>query len=103
MEIGSMSNNLLHEVRKKAAIIENIRAQVQCKWELKDDTINVCQKIIVQLFDLSRGLKDATLSPHNFTPVSENFIQVLNKHWTLVFQGQLRQINIYDSLVTDKK
>ena len=104
MEVGSMSNNLPHKVREKAAMTEHIRTQVQCKCELKDDTINLCQKIIVEQFDLSRGFEDTTLSPDKFTPVSENFIQVLNvsnKHWILVLRGQFGQINIYASLVTD--
>ena len=89
MEVGSMS-----------------RTQVECKCELKDDTINLCQKIIVEQFDLSTGFEDTTLSPDKFTPVSEKFIQVLNasnKHWILVFRGQFGQINICDSLVTDGK
>ena len=95
-----MSSNLPHKVRKKAAMAEDIRTQVECKCELKDDTINLCQKIIVEQFDLSRGFEDTTLSPEKFTPVSEKFIQVLNvsnKHWILVFRGQFRQINIRDS------
>ena len=58
MEVGSMSSNLPHKVRKKAAITEDIRTQVECKCELKDDTINLCQKIIVEQFDLSRGFED---------------------------------------------
>ena len=106
MEVGSMSSNLPHKVRKKAAMTEDIRTQVECKCELKDDTINLCQKIIVEQFDLSRGFEDTTLSPDKFTPVSEKFIQVLNvsnKHWILVFRGQFGQINICDSLVTDGK
>ena len=106
MEVGSMSSNLPHEVRKKAAMTEDIRTQVECKCELKDDTINLCQKMIVEQFDLSRGVEDTTLSPDKFTPVSEKFIQVLNvsnKHWILVFRGQFGQINICDSLVTDGK
>ena len=106
MEVGSMSSNLPHKVRKKAAMTEDIRTQVECKRELKDDTINLCQKIIVEQFDLSRGSEDTTLSPDKFTPVSEKFIQVLNvsnKHWILVFRGQFGQINICDSLVTHGK
>ena len=106
MEVGSMSSNLPHKVRKKAAMTEDIRTQVECKCELKDDTINLCQKIIVEQFDLSRGFEDTTLSPDKFTPVSEKFIQVLNvsnKHWILAFRGQFGQINICDSLVTDGK
>ena len=106
MEVGSMSSNLPHKVRKKAAMTEDIRTQVECKCELKDDTINLCQKIIVEQFDLSRGFEDTTLSPDKFTSVSEKFIQVLNvssKHWILVFRGQFGQINICDSLVTDGK
>ena len=78
MEVGSISNNLPHKVRKKAAITEDIRTQVKCKCVLKDDTINLCQKIIVEQFDLSRGFEDTTLSPYKFTPVPEKFIQVLN-------------------------
>ena len=107
MEVASMPNNLSHKVRKKkAAMTEDIHAQVQSKCELKDDTINLCQKIIVEQFDLSRGFEDTTLSLDKFTPVSEKFIQVLdvsNKHWILVFRGQFGQINIRDSLVTDGK
>ena len=67
IEVGSMSKNLPHKVRKKAAMTENIRTQVLCKCELKDDTINLCQKIIVEQFDLSRGFEDTTLSPKKFT------------------------------------
>ena len=52
--------------------------QVQCKSELKDNTINLCQKIIMEQFDLSRGFKDTTLSLEKFIPVSEKFIQVSN-------------------------
>ena len=78
MEVGSISNNLPHKVRKKAAITEDIRTQVKRKCVLKDDTINLCQKIIVEQFDLSRGFEDTTLSPYKFTPVPEKFIQVLN-------------------------
>ena len=65
--------------------------QVQCKSELKDNTINLCQKIIMEQFDLSRGFEDTTLSPDKFTAVSERFIQVLNvfnKHWIPIFQRQ---------------
>ena len=35
MEVGSMSDNLPHKVRKKAAMTEDIRTQVGCKCELK--------------------------------------------------------------------
>ena len=52
--------------------------QVQCKSELKDNTINLCQKIIMEQFDLSRGFEDTTLSLEKFIPVSEKFIQVSN-------------------------
>ena len=100
-----MSNNLPHKVRKKATMTEDIQTQVVCKCEWKDDTINLCQKIIVEQFDLSRGFEDTTLSPDKFTPVSEKFIQVLNvsnKFWFLVLRGQFEQINIWDSLVTDE-
>ena len=41
-----------------------------------------------------------------FTPVSDNFIQVLNissKHWTLVFWRKFAQISICDSTVTNEK
>ena len=106
IEVGSISNNLPHKVRKKTAMTEDIRTQVQCKCELKDDAINLCQKIIVEQFDLSRGFEDTTLSPEKFTPVSEKFIQVLNvsnKYWILIFRGQFGQINICDFLVTDGK
>ena len=77
MEVGSMSNNLPHKVRKKATMTEDIRTQVECKCELKDDTLNLCQKITVEQFDLNRGFKNTTLSPDKFTRVSEKFIQVL--------------------------
>ena len=33
MEVGSMSNNLPHKVRKKATVTEDIRTQVVCKCE----------------------------------------------------------------------
>ena len=102
IEVGSVSNN----VRKKAAMTEDIHTQVQCNCELRDDTINLCGKIIVEQFDLSRGFEDTTVSPEKFTPVSEKFIQVLNvsnKHWILVFRGQVGQVNVCDSLVTDGK
>ena len=105
MEVGSMSNNLPHKVRKKATMTEYMPTQVECKCELKDDTLNLCQKITVEQFDLNRGFKNTTLSPDKFTRVSEKFIQVLNvsnKHWILVFRGQFGQINICDSLVTEK-
>ena len=105
MEVGSMSNNLPHKVRKKATMTEDIQTQVECKCELKDDTINLYQKIIVEQFYLSRGFEDTTLSPDKFTRVSEKFIQVLNvsnKHWILVFRRQFGQINICNSLVTEK-
>ena len=78
MEVGSMSNNLPHKVRKKATMTEDIRTQVECRCELKDDTLNLFQKIIVERFDLNRGFEDTTLSPGKFTRVSEKFIQVLN-------------------------
>ena len=42
MEVGSMSNNLPHKVRKKTVITYDIRTQVKCKYELKDDTVNLC-------------------------------------------------------------
>ena len=32
---------------------ENRHTQVQCKCELKDGTINLCQKIIVDQFDVT--------------------------------------------------
>ena len=105
MEVGSMSNNLPHKVRKKATMTEDIRTQVECRCELKDDTLNLFQKIIVERFDLNRGFEDTTLSPGKFTRVSEKFIQVLNvsnKQWILVFRGQFGQVNICDSLVTEK-
>ena len=60
----------------------------------------------MEQFDLSRGFEYTTLSPEKFTRVSEKFIQVLyvsNKHWILVFRGQFGEINICDSLVTDRK
>ena len=60
----------------------------------------------MEQFDLSRGFEDTTHSPEKFTPVSENFVQVLNvsnKHWILVFRGKFGQIHIWDSLVTDGK
>ena len=69
-----MSNNHPHKVRKKVTMTEDIQTQVECKCELKDDTINLCQKIIVEQFDLSRGFEDTTLSPDKFTRVSEKFI-----------------------------
>ena len=106
IEVSSMSNNLLHRVRGKATMTEDIRTHVQCKCELKDDTINLCHQIIMEQFDLSRGFEDTTLSPDKFTAVSERFIQVLNvfnKHWIPIFQRQFGQINICNSLVTDGK
>ena len=33
MEVGSMSNNLPHKVRKKATMTEDIQTQVVCKCE----------------------------------------------------------------------
>ena len=90
-QFSSMSNNLPHKVTKKTAMTEDTCTQVECKFELKDCTINLCQKIIVEQFYLSRDFEDTTLSPDKFTPVSEKFIQVLNvsnKHWILVFGGQ---------------
>ena len=48
----------------------------------------------------------STLSSLSFTPVSDNFIQILSvpdKHWILVFQRKFEQINICDSLVTNGK
>ena len=74
IEVGSMLNSLPHKVRKKAAVTEDIRTQVQSKCELKNDTTNLCQKITVEQSDLSRGFKDTTLSPEKFTPIPENFI-----------------------------
>ena len=105
MEVGSMSNNLPHKVRKKATMTEYMPTQVECKCELKDDTLNLCQKITVEQFDLNRGFKNTTLSPDKFTRVSEKFIQVLNvsnKHWILGLRGQFGQINICDFLVNRK-
>ena len=103
IEVGSMSSNVPQEVRKKALIAEDIRTQVQSKYELKDGTINLIMllKIIMEQFDLSRGFEDTTL-----TPVSEKSIQIFNvsnKHWILVFRVKFRQINTCDSLVTDRK
>ena len=69
-----MSNSLPHKVRKKATMTEDIRTQVECKCELKHDTINLCQQIIVEQFDLNRGFEDTTLSSDKFTRVSEKFI-----------------------------
>ena len=108
IEVGSMSSNVPQEVRKKALIAEDIRTQMQSKYELKDGTINLIMllKIIMEQIDLSRGFEDTTLSPHKFTPVSEKSIQVLNvsnKHWILVFRVKFWQINTCDSLVTDRK
>ena len=106
IEVSSMSNNLPRRVRGKATMTEDIRTHVQCKCELKDDTINLCHKIIMEQFDLSRGFEDTTLSPDKFTAVSERFIQVLNvfnKHWIPIFRRQFGQINICNSLVTDGK
>ena len=41
---------------------------------------------------------------HKFTPVSDNFIQILNvpsKYWILVFREKIGQISICNSLLTN--
>ena len=60
---------------------------MQSKCELKDYTINLCQKTIVE-------------------QLSEKFIEVLNasnKHRILVFREQFGQINNCESLLADRK
>ena len=59
VDVCSMSNNLPHKVRKKVVMTEDILTHVQYKYELKDDTIKLCQKIIVEQFNLSRSFEDA--------------------------------------------
>ena len=106
IKVGSMSNSVPNKVRKKAVMTEDIHTQGQSKFEFKGHAIKLCQKIIVEQFDLIRSFKHTTLSPHKFTPVPEKFIQVWNvfkRYSNLPFWGKFEETNICYSLVTDRK
>ena len=72
---------------------------------LKDDTMNLSQKILVDQFSLDRGFEDTTLPVQTFTQVPGKFLQIVHvpeNHWVLISRGKFQEINLYDSLKTTK-
>ena len=76
--------------------------QISTDSKLKDDVVNLSQKILVEQFKLTCGFEDTTLKT-KFTPVSGKFYQILHTsedHWVMVTRSIFEEVDLFDSLQT---
>ena len=107
VETAVINNPTSHQYRSRAVLTDIIQQQISSKAMLKDDTVNLCQKILVHQFHLTEGLEDTTLKPKSFSRASGKFLQILHlkdqMHWILITKGKFEEIDIFDSLYAKKK
>ena len=80
---------------------DEIQAEIEQNEMLKDNAINLCQKILVRQYALHRGFEDTTSSSEKFSQVPGKFLQIVHvpeNHWILIGKGKFQEIKVYDSL-----
>ncbi|XP_057301734.1 uncharacterized protein LOC130636126 [Hydractinia symbiolongicarpus] len=95
------NRNRRERCRMSARMSEEIKNDILNGHRLRDDAINLCQKILKLQFPLVNGFEDTDSGEKGwFSHHKENFAQILfhADHWTAVFSLDDKEIYYCDSL-----